>query len=175
MSYVNQSYFRGLMVVVAVMAAMVIGAATATALPTSRNGKSVTAVKTVTETTQTGTSSQTFSNVPGMSATVGVPDGQKALLVITFSGSTQCADHSPETDDGYCYIRVLVDRTAAAPGEVRFDAAEDGNGWEANSFQWVISGLGPGQHTVTVQHRVDDIESTVSMTAKTLTVLRSVQ
>jgi hypothetical protein len=159
---------------VAVLVALAIGGATVLAA-TNRSGQSVTAVRTVTESAISGTASQTFTDVPGMSTTLSVPAVETALLVITFSASLQCLDFSSATDPARCYIRVLVDGNEAAPGQVQFDSANDGSGYEANSFQWVRSGLDSGQHTVRIQHKVDDLESNMLMTAKTLTVLRSRQ
>jgi hypothetical protein len=57
------------------------------------------------------------------------------------------------TDPEYFKVRVLVDGSEAAPRQVMFDAANDAQGWEANSFQWVRSELGPGTQSVRVQFR----------------------
>jgi hypothetical protein len=138
-----------------------------------RNGSTVTAVRTVTNNEDDFTNSQTYSTVPGMTTTVTVPSGQQALLVITFAAQTQCLQDG--LDSVFCILRVRVGSSNAAPGEVIFDSASDGNdllAWETNSMQFVRGPLGPGTYTVQVQYRVDEANSQFGVNARTLTVLR---
>ncbi len=144
-------------------------------------GKSISAVRTVTTDALSSTRSQDFVNVPGLSATIGVPSRQKALLIITVSGESSCwANYAT-----YCYLRVLVDGAEAAPGAVVFDSVPgDSNttefqdyAWHSNSAQFVAGPLGSGQHTVTVQWRVKlaytGDPDAFRLLKRTLTVLRS--
>lgn len=156
-------------------------AGTAIGATLQKNGGPVTAVRTVTaddpvsiERTDPGSSAFTWTNVPGMSVNVGVPSGETGLLVITFSGQSQCTGTT-----AFCQIRVLVDGNVAAPGAVIFDSTDDGpggsvNSYETNSMQFIAGPKRAGKHTVTVQYAISPFSSAAfGLTARTLTVLRS--
>src|SRR3954447_23886404 len=111
----------------------------------SKSGGAVTAVKTVTATDQVTTTSS--GSVPGMSTSITIPDGQKALLVITFSAVTYCYDGS---GGGECHIRVLVDGSDVPPGDSVF--ASTNEGLTTHSMQYVSGPKLAGQHTVSVSY-----------------------
>jgi hypothetical protein len=102
----------------------------------------------------------TATNLSGGSATISVPSGQKAHLLIRFSADTACYGGAA---DGYdsCYVQVLVNDATVPPGEVSFD--NNGlntetvtlNQRDAHSMEWVKS-VGAGTYTVQVQVRTDD-------------------
>jgi hypothetical protein len=106
-----------------------------------------------------------------MSTTVTVPAGQKALLVITFSGETLCQDFDGATLS--CQIRATVDGANAQPGEVVFDSQQANSGWSTNSMQFVRGPVNAGQHVVKIQFRVDEFPAEFHIGDRTLTVLRS--
>ncbi len=166
--------------VVAIVLGLVITTATAAlAVDLVKSGKSVTAVKTITSDAFNQTTSSTFSNMPGMSTTITVPANQKALLIITFSGETNCLGNA----NGVCLIRVMVDNNAAPPGEIVFDSVgrtvpfqqDPVFSYQSNSMQFVAGPLNAGQHQVTVQWRMSDPSATngFTMNQRTLTILRS--
>ena len=170
---------RMLLVIVALTTALaVVGTTTVFAALIGRDGKAVTAVRTVVDNTYEATTSLSYANVPSMTKTVSVPSGERGLLIITFSATTYCADAGTPASV-YCFVRALVDGAPAPPGEVIFDSAGAGanNGYQLNvhSMQWVLGRVGSGQHTVTIQYRVDENDGTFSVYARSLTVLLSKQ
>ena len=163
-----------LLVAVFLLGALLAGSGVVVAASVIKSGKAVTAVKVVTDAAAVSTASQTYADVPGMSLSVTVPSGEKAVLLITFSAQSRCLDGSGAT--AFCYARVLVDGNTALPGEVIFDSAADGNAanaYETNSMQFVVGPLNAGGHTVRVQTRVDEAVSSFTMAHRTLSVLRS--
>lgn len=170
---------RKLLVILALMTALaVVGTTTAVAALIGRDGKAVTAVRTVIETTGATTTSQSFADIPSMTKTVSVPSGERGLLVITFSAVTRCSD-SGATASAWCRVRVLVDGSEAPPGNLIFDGAAAGanNGfqWNVHSMQWVLGRVNPGQHTVRVQYLVDEADGTFNVDRRSLTVMLSRQ
>jgi hypothetical protein len=141
----------------------------------TKSGKAVTAVKTVTNDGSDLTASTTYVNLAGMSTTMTVPSTQKALLIITFSAETNCYWEGQMT--GFCGLRVLVDGSMPAPGEVFFNsvAVNSGTGaaWQTNSMQWVAGPLNAGGHTIAVQWHVTNENVHFGIDRRTLTVLRS--
>jgi hypothetical protein len=151
---------------------LVVAAAGITAAFTfTRSGGAVTAVRVVSANDGVTTLSSTWKNVPDSSMVVKVADGQRALLLITFSASSVC--HLAST----CYIRAVVDGTnLATPGEVIFDKGPgSGAGFEeAHSMQFASENLGSGDHQVVIQYRVRTTdEEQFFLRDRTLTVLRS--
>ncbi|MDQ3493427.1 MAG: hypothetical protein M3452_09245 [Chloroflexota bacterium] len=139
-----------------------------------RNAREVTAVRTVSAAGIVSTNSPfQWVDVPGMSHTVGVPAGQRARLVITFSAPVNCVDAAGGAANE-CYIRVLVDGLAtAAPAEVLFARADTAGSWDANSMQFVSEALPAGVHTVKVQFLHIEANASMNLDARTLTVLRA--
>lgn len=140
------------------------GAVFADSITPTVSGKTVSQVKVV-----RGAAIQTFTDdsgaatsvdLPGATTTIKVPSGQKATLLVRFSGETTCyGGYSPGGLDE-CFVQVLINGTPAAPGEVEFDT-NNGNtehplSFEAHSFEWSSDRLGPGTYAIQVQVRVDD-------------------
>jgi hypothetical protein len=167
---------RLLLVAVFLLGALLAGSGVVVAAQVIKTGRAVTAVKVVTETSQGYASTPfTWTDIGGMSTSVTVPSGEKAILLITFSAQTTCT-RSSATVSTYCQIRVLVDGAAALPGFVNFDSAADGNSAiapETNSMQFVAGPLNAGSHTIKVQGLVDEAQSTFVLTSRTLSILRS--
>ena len=72
----------------------------------------------------TATSSTTFVELPGASASVTVPTGATATLFVSFSAESLCTGPS-----GFCPVRVLVDGNEAAPvvgTDFAFDSTDGG-------------------------------------------------
>jgi hypothetical protein len=90
-----------------------------------RNARDVTAVRTVSASGLVYTNSPyQWVDVPGMSLTVGVPAGERARLLITFSAPVDRRDAAGGGANDR-YIRVLVDGLAtASPLEALFARAD---------------------------------------------------
>ena len=141
-----------------------------------RNGGPLTALRTATADGFDTTGSPNYRLIPGMGVSIGVPQGQRTQLVITFSGETSCDDVTVDEVE-YCLVAVLVDGSPASPGDVIFDNSHDGASFESNSMQFVTGPLAAGSHTVRVMYRVDTgtggSDAVFSVGYRTLTVLRS--
>lgn len=129
-------------------------------------------VATATGTSVQTTSSTTYSNIAD--ATAIATTEANGRLLITFSTETECS--TTGSLDDWCQIQVLVDGTPAAPSPViyesaRFLNAQGASGWASHSHQFVSDPLSAGQHTVTVQFRVDTTGATFSIDQWTLSVL----
>jgi hypothetical protein len=98
------------MVVVGLLGAVL--AATAIAATTGASGGPITAVKLVRSTDHFGTSSTTYSDVPGASTTITVPSGQRAVIVARFSGTSDCPTLG---SIGHCFARILIGGVEGAP------------------------------------------------------------
>jgi hypothetical protein len=144
------------------------------ALATTKNGGAVSAVYTVNASDTIATSNGSYTDVSGMAASVTVPAGQQALLLITFSASDKCTEAA--VVHAQCFVRARVDGgTDASPGPAIFDSAEDSNqgySWEADSMQFVVK-VGQGTHNIKMQWKVDQDGGTYYMGSRILTVLRS--
>jgi hypothetical protein len=148
----------------------------AVAVTLQKSGGPVKAVRVVTADDGTSIYGLTPENVAGMSVTVTVPSGEKALLLITFSAQTRCQHSLNEASA--CLIQVKVDDNIAKPGAVTFAHMEvfdslDDIIDETHSMQFVAGPLNAGQHTVTVQGWVTKQYTYFGLTARTLSVLRS--
>jgi hypothetical protein len=113
----------------------------------------------------TATSSTTFVELPGASASVTVPTGATATLFVSFSAESLCTGPS-----GYCPVRVLVDGNEAAPvvgNDFAFDSTDMGTettqSWESHAIERVVTGLAAGSHTVTVQYAVTAATTTLRL------------
>jgi hypothetical protein len=92
----------------------------------------------------TTTRSTTFENVVGLSVGIGIPSGQTAELIITFSGEVNSCD--------VMYIRAVVDGVAAGPSETQLQYRIGQNlGADSHSFTFYKKGVGSGAHTVAIQ------------------------
>ena len=143
---------------------------------TVRNAREVTAVRTVsTRGIVSTTTPYQWVDVPGMSLTVGVPAGERARLLITFSAPVNCRESAEPGAANECFIRVLVNGLpTASPAEALFARAPATAGtWHASSMQFVSEALPAGVHTVTVQFVMVEANASMSLDARTLTVLRA--
>lgn len=166
---------RTIGLIVSALALLVAGTAIGATL--QKNGRTVTAVRTVTADTSVQTALSTWTDVPDMSVSVGVPSGERGLLVITFSGVHDC--YAPGSGNaGQCRIRVLVDAAAAQPLEIVFASTTSTNQhlYETNSMQFVAGPMQAGAHIVKVQFRTEPTTPDpiyFMLESRTLTVLRS--
>ena len=162
---------RRLAIALALTAALLVSG-TAFAVTTVLTGKAVTALKVVTDDQSISTISSEWQDIPGMSASIGVPADQKAVLVTTFSGEMSCFDVG-----WACYVRVLVDGSVAKPGQVTLTSdGETFSDLGPHSMQWAIGGVRAGAHTVKVQFRkLTEDGYSLHIGKRTLTVLRAVQ
>ena len=174
---------RVLMLIVVAMTLLLAAETVVLATSTTKTGKAVTAVKIVsdpyTSEPYASTTSHTWVAMPGMSTTITVPANTKALLLITFSAETRCAEQVDETN-AQCWVRAMVNSNAASPGEVVFDNAYEAwdidspwLGLETNSMQFVAGPLNPGTYTVAMQFRTDYGSPLFVLESRTLSVLRS--
>jgi hypothetical protein len=93
------------------------------------------------------TTSLSFVAIPDASATVTIPPGGNATLLLTFSAESHCTSLSTS-----CSARIMLDGNEVPGGSgesFEFDAGSDLG--EANSFQRVVPGVAPGAHPITVQ------------------------
>ena len=104
----------------------------------------------------TTTTSASYVDVPNASASVTVPAGGAATLLLTFTGESACSG-----GDGFCRVRILVDGNEAEPAvntDFAFDSS-DGNtetsaSYESHAVQRSVAGVAAGAHTVTVKYSV---------------------
>ena len=90
------------------------------------------------------TMSSSFSDVPGMSASVTTADD--SLLQITFSAEALTLG------SGRMFVRALVDGQPARPSDMVFaTGSTDGS----NAFSFSAEGIPHGNHTVQIQYSVD--------------------
>src|SRR5688572_19599938 len=105
-------------VLVAALAAVLAVETVALAATLIRSGKAVSAVYTVTNPDGAGTANGSPTVIPDMLLNVNVPQGEQALLIITFSMENSCQGPS-----GYsCYVRARLNSQGTSPGAVRFSS-----------------------------------------------------
>ena len=163
-------------VVLALLAVLTIDGAVLAAL-VGRNGRAVTAVRTVTNDIEWRTASANWVDVPDMKVSVSVPAGEKAILVITFSTASRCALY--QAAHNTCAIKVLLDGNVVSPGEVIWTHVEQTEGdTSVGSMQWVAGPVAAGEHVVKVQAQMEPPPvvlppGSFTLLGRTLTVLRS--
>ena len=166
--------------VVAVLALLAVLTVDGTVLAAlvGRNGRAVTAVRTVTNDVEWRTASADWVDVPDMKVSVSVPADQKAILVITFSTASRCA-LSLDAAHNTCAIRVLLDGNVVSPGEVIWTHVERREGdTSVRSMQWIAGPVAAGEHIVKVQAQMEPPAvvlppGSFTLVGRTLTVLRS--
>jgi hypothetical protein len=102
------------------------------------------------------------------------PTSNTETLVVTVNGYSRCLDFDG-TVSAWCLVRVQVDGIDATPGgNTVFDSApangNDGNAWESHATQFVASVSGKGDHTVTLQFRVDESDASFALDNVTMKV-----
>lgn len=165
----------GLVVGASVMAFAGAGARTqsvdrsAPRLNTVTKARGITAVVVATsDFNDTSTSTTSPALLPGMSATISVPPGRRALVMVRFSAETACSGGG--TSPNWCVVEVLVDGNEASPGDGRDFAldstdngTETGASWESHSTDRSIV-VGEGKHRVEVVGYVTDFGATGTQT-----------
>ncbi len=137
-----------------------------------RNAKGLSRVQVVTDATQQTTTSTTWVDVPGATATFTHPKKQKTLILATFSGPSMCTGGA-----GECKVKILINGLEAEPattdGSIFDDAiAGHDDGWESHSLQRTRGTLRDKTYTIQVQWRVTDAATTFALDDWTLTAER---
>lgn len=130
-----------------------------------------------TDSSQGSTTSQSWSDMPGMRVRYVVSQNATSdqSILITLSAESNC-QQNPKVSV-FCWVRVLVDGNLVAPGQVLLNSVEHGpnnngvNAWGSHTAQWVAGPLGSGVHIVQVQYRVDESNSTFLVDNRTLSVM----
>jgi hypothetical protein len=137
-----------------------------------RNGKAVTAVRTVTNGTPQTVASSNWIDVADMKTFVTVPKDQKAILVITYSAFTMCSGTT--VSGGVCMVRVLLNGQEVSPGPVQWSYNYANESPEAGvaSMQWIAGPVATGDHQVKVQASLSTGDD-FYIAQQTLSVLRS--
>jgi hypothetical protein len=111
-----------------------------------------------------------WANIQGAKTTIKVPNGERALLLVRFTGETVCYFGGPD----FCSARVMIDDRQARPASGRDFHLDSNYGGETeesekgHAFDRSLE-VGPGTYTVKVQAtamdetvlRVDDWSMTV--------------
>jgi len=143
--------------------------------PVGASAGSVNHVNVVTETTAQTTSSTAYVNLPGGAATIGVPSGEAAVILVRFSGESQCSGGAA---GNWCSVRVLIDGVEANPAaglDFAFDsvsAAAAQDFWESNSMDRSRT-VGAGTHSVVVQWAVTNAATVFRLDDWSLTAERA--
>jgi hypothetical protein len=113
-----------------------------------------------TENAASTTSSTTFVNVPGGSATVTVPSGASRCLKVLLTAETACS----ETSAGdFCYVRVLDNGVEMSPQGAQFQAIDSEKSTaRGHAFEWAKR-LAAGNHSIVLQRRVGNSATVFTM------------
>jgi hypothetical protein len=153
---------RSLTVIAAAVAFGVVAhAAYAAILTTSVVGKGVTQVKVVRQQDNDDlvlTHSAAFVDLTGASTTITVPSSTTAILLIRFTGYSQCQGN-PSLGGSICSVRILVDGQPVTPDLWGFDYSPTSgsigtNPFTNKSFERATDKLTAGNHIVSVQWAV---------------------
>jgi hypothetical protein len=163
---------RPLAIVVLVLVAVLAVEGAVLAAGVGRNGKAVTAVRTVTKNTAQNITSSSWIDVADMKTFITVPKDQKAILLVTYSADTTCA--GTEVSGGVCAVRVTLDGQEVSPGSVQWSYNYANETPEAGvaSMQWVAGPVATGDHQIKVQAALQT-GSYFYIGQQTLSVLRS--
>jgi hypothetical protein len=102
------------------------------------------------------TSSATFVDVPGATARIRVPAGDKQCVTVQFFASASCVP-TPSGDE--CFVRVVdVDNPGAFPPAVTLLSNQSTPA--AHGFEWTTV-LGAGSHTIKIQAATEGNAGTV--------------
>jgi hypothetical protein len=143
---------------------------------TTAQGNTLTQVKVVRDANPAETTSTSFVDVPGATATITVPAGTKALILARFSATSTCP--GPAADAG-CFVRVLIGGSEAFPAGVNISTFDketvvtDGNSpKQAHLIERSRGGLTGGNYVVQVQYAVPNVGATLALVNWNLTVER---
>jgi hypothetical protein len=163
-------------VVVAVAGtALAAGVALGARARTVVGGTSINRIVAVRSTDIRNTSSKTFADVPGATATITVPAGAHAVLLARFTTQEDCnvGDGNPS---GSCMARIMIGGSEMQPasGGQIIDTVANGAGAGVRSaaLDRTSARLGPGTYTVHVQIRVTSGLMILEVTDWHLTVER---
>jgi hypothetical protein len=149
---------------------------------TTVGGREISLVKVVREPAAQTTMSATFADLPGMSTTVRVPRGYRALILARFSAESYCSD-STDGFAGWCGVRIRIGSADGEPSDgsdpgtpFAFDSDSSGGDdyYEGNSMDRSRV-LGPGLHTVKVQWAVTNPSILFWLDDASLTVERALR
>ena len=104
-----------------------------------------------------------------------VPAGERALLLARFSSESEC--YTSGTSQRWCSVRILVNGTqfAQPDSDFAYDSANNGvdddGSWEAHSIDRSIV-IGAGDHTLQVQYRTTNGDTTFRLDDWSFTVER---
>lgn len=119
-------------------------------------GGAVAKITVITETNAQSTSSTSFVDLPGASATITVPALKTQLVNVRFSAESYCFS---STATGWCSVRILADGVEMKPNsgeDFAFDASGNADDfWEGHAMERTIL-LGAGTHTIDLQWVVTD-------------------
>ena len=138
-------------------------------LSTVTKARGITAVAVATsDFNDTSTSTTSAALLPGMSATIRVPAGRQALVMVRFSAETAC--YGGGATYNWCIVEVRVDGVEASPGDgadFALDSTDNGTetfaSWESHSTDRSIV-VGEGKHTVQVLGYVTDFTGSGTQT-----------
>jgi hypothetical protein len=138
-------------------------------LSTVTKARGITAVAVATsDFNDTSTSTTSAALLPGMSATIRVPAGRQALVMVRFSAETAC--YGGGATYNWCIVAVRVDGVEASPGDgadFALDSTDNGTesfaSWESHSTDRSIV-VGEGKHTVEVLGYVTDFTGSGTQT-----------
>ena len=117
---------------------------------------------------------QVPTRLPGAKIDVNVPAGERALLLITFSGTSQCSDPD-QVQTAFCIIAVGRQGTDVTGGQIIFDsAAVTGRvaARQTGSMTVAAGPLDPGDHRLYVRYWVDEPGSKFHLFAWSFSVER---
>lgn len=105
----------------------------------------------------TTTTSQTWSDVPGATTTVRVPEGVYANIFARFSAESECTG----TAGQWCSVRLMISKDGAAFLQMYPDAGTDSafdstgiDNWESHTIERVRYGDPGSTYTIKVQYAV---------------------
>jgi hypothetical protein len=88
------------------------------------------------------TTTETWTTVPGASANITVPQGEKALIVVRFSPSVICSG------TGICESRITINDVEAEPAKPVYFNPGSTNHWGVMYTERSLGPLPPGKYTV---------------------------
>jgi hypothetical protein len=172
--------FKGRAIALAVSGFLIGGALTgatvwAAGSRTAATGRAVERVAVVRSSQIFNTSTTTYTTIPGATARITVPSGERALLIARFTTQVDCTvgDGSPS---GACMARILSNAKEMAPasGGSKLDTVAAGRpaGVKSGALDRSLGPVGPGTYNIKVQVRVTNAKMIVEVTDWHLTVER---
>ena len=121
---------------------------------TTASGKALERVTVVRSSQILNTSSTSYTTIPGATARVTVPSGERALLIARFTTQEDCSvgDGSPS---GHCMGRIMSNAKEMAPasGGSFIDSVQSGKpaGVRSAALDRSLGPVGPGTYMIKVQ------------------------